>query len=276
MKIICTRYTWGCTLSLVVLCLSPLNSLPIAARGQNNNTKFSLGIRMIPFSNILIFILLSCQFCASFNLPIWKVKRKRQLSLNAEKNSNKRTDSLGFDPQDNDALLDYSIDSFLRGDYEGSFSDDAASPLPQLSPRETVENALNSLRALDDPEPSHGAAVMLRFCAPLSRGERWGSIRDDNWKEILRGSVTPTMLARRIRASEFSPMLDFAKLDVTDGTRQTGRKDLDGLPSIAFVNAALYFEDEVEPSLLTFQLKIFAGVWLIDTIRKSDKNLFMS
>lgn len=208
-------------------------------------------------------VVLFFQFVSSFNVPTsWRLRSRYELNAKGAADD--------FDPKNNDAFLDYSIDSFLRGDYDGTFSDDAASPLPQLSPRETVENAVNSLRNLDNPE---GAAILLRFCAPLSRGERWGSIRDDNWKEILRGSVTPTMLARRIRASpDFSCMLDFQKLDVTDGTR-TG-KDLDGLPSIAFVNAALYFEDEVEPSLLTFQLKLFAGVWLIHTIRKSEKELF--
>lgn len=231
---------------------------------------------MIPLHTIIAaLVVLFFHFGSSFNVPTSRPLRS-QCFLNAKGAEGKKTPTDDFDPTsapNNDAFLDYSIDSFLRGDYDGTFSDDAASPLPQLSPRETVENAMNSLRHLDDPEPSHGAAVLLRFCAPLSRGERWGSIRDDNWKEILRGSVTPTMLARRIRASpDFSCMLDFTKLDVTDGTR-TG-KDLDGLPSIAFVNAALYFEDDVEPSLLTFQLKLFAGVWLIHTIKKSEKELF--
>jgi hypothetical protein len=181
-------------------------------------------------------------------------------------------------PQSSDDFLEYSIDSFLRGEYNRPFADDAAAPLPGLTPGSTVEQALRSLRQLDDPEPSHGAAVLLRFCAPLSRGERWGaspSSGRDQWKEILRGSLTPTMLARRIRASEvFSGLLDWTKLDVTEGA-YAGEKDLIGVPSVAFVNAALYFEDGMEPTLIQFSLRRIGGVWLIDTARKSDKKLFM-
>lgn len=83
------------------------------------------------------------------------------------------------------------------------------------------------------------------------------------------------MLARRIRASEiFSGLLDWSKLDVTEGA-YAGEKDLIGVPSVAFVNAALYFEDGMEPTLIQFSLRRIGGVWLIDTARKSDKKLFM-
>jgi len=92
-------------------------------------------------------------------------------------------------------LLDFSIDRFLRGEYDGQFADDAPAPTPQMTPQMTVEAALTSLRHLDDPEPSHGAAVLLRFCVPLSRGGRWGDSSNKQieegsaaaWKEVMRG-----------------------------------------------------------------------------------------
>jgi hypothetical protein len=175
-------------------------------------------------------------------------------------------------------LLGYAIDSFLRGVYDRQFADDAASPNPNYSPGVTVEKALRSLRKLDDPEPSHGAAVFLRFCLPLGRGERWGdtsTVGRDSWKEVLRGSLTPSMLARRIRASEFSELLDWQRLDVTEGAYST--EELVGVPSIAFVNAALYFAaDGIVPSLIQFTLRKHAGVWFIDTARLSQKELFMA
>ncbi|CAJ1934480.1 unnamed protein product [Cylindrotheca closterium] len=171
-------------------------------------------------------------------------------------------------------LLEDSIDSFLRGEYD--FKDDALSPLPEYSPKTTVENAVTSLRALDDPEPCpHGAAVLLRFCAPLSRGERWGGGRGgDTWKELLRGSLTPTMLAKRLQVSQFSGLLDFCKLDVMDGALSTGQHDLVGLPSFAFVNVALYFEGGKEPQLMEFKLVRNFGVWLIDSVKRSEHKLF--
>lgn len=187
---------------------------------------------------------------------------------------NRDLDSLDLDPRNNDALLDYSIDSFLRGDFDSTFSDDAPSPIPAYNPKQTIEHALASLRSLDDPEPSHGAAVLLRFCAPLSRGERWGGAKEDSWKEVLRASLTPTMLAKRIRASsEFSGLLDFSKLDVTDGAISSRKEDL--VPTTAFVNAALYFEDAVEPTLMEFKLTRCNGVWLIDSVKRSENELFV-
>ena len=272
-------------------------------------------------------------------------------------------------PEEAEYLLEYSMDSFLRGDYDKPFAENAAAPLPGLSPRETVEMALSSLRQLDDPHPSHGAAVLLRFCAPLSRADRWGGggggsssssssssspfsslssgvdgqgrtgIKnsknaafsysgggDDSdsgysWKEVLRGALTPTMLARRIRASpEFSGLLDWTSIDVTDGahwyndgTEEDDDDDITmfGVPSsIAYVNVALYFNDDdfddsnggrrtkskggnrsrsggnknnkrgsspatgtrMEPTILQFQLRRLNGVWLIDSAQKSDPN----
>lgn len=189
-------------------------------------------------------------------------------------------ESLGLDPRNNDALLEYSIDSFLRGDYDRPFAEDAVAPLPNLSPGATVDAALRSLRSLDEPEPAHGAAVLLRFCVPLSRSERWGgspSSGRDRWKELLRGALTPSMFANRLRASDaFSGLLDWQRLDVTEGT-VTGGKDLIGLETVAYVNAALYFEDNVEPELMEFRLNRFVGgVWLIDSARRSQEKLFQA
>ena len=172
-------------------------------------------------------------------------------------------------------LLEYSIDSFLRGDYDRPFAEDAAAPLPDLTPGQTVDQALRSLRQMDDPQPSHGAAVLLRFCTPLRRSERWYPGKKDPWKEILRGALTPTMLSMRLRSSEdFSGLLDWVKLDVTEGA-MGGDNDLDGLSTVAFVSAALYFDEGMEPTLIQFRLRRMRGVWLIDTARKSENKLFM-
>jgi hypothetical protein len=78
-----------------------------------------------------------------------------------------------------------AMDSFLRGDYHKSFSSDAG-PHPGLGPGDTVQAALTALRDREEGS-DHGAAVFLRFCAPLKRGERWGGGTVPNpWKEVLR------------------------------------------------------------------------------------------
>lgn len=165
---------------------------------------------------------------------------------------------------DGKKLLDFAIDSFLRGDYESNFAEDAPAPHPGLTPRETVLAALHSLRNLNDPEPSHGAAVWMRFCVPLSRGERWGSEAPGSFKDILRGALTPTMLARRIRVSQFSCLLEFDHVDVTKGA--FARDDsIIGTSSVVALTAALYLA-KGPPILVQFMLRKINGVWLIDNL----------
>lgn len=184
------------------------------------------------------------------------------------------TTKFAADDDEND--IESEIDSFLRGDYNHPFAPDAPAPHPGLSPRATIEAVLMALHNLNKPAPSHGAAILQRFCAPLSRAEKWGGAPAvDAWKQVLRGALTPTMLARRIRASAFSVLLDWTSVDVTDGYSMAER-DLIGVPSLAFVNAALFFGDGVEPCLVQFTLRRFSGVWLIDTARVSKKELFQA
>ena len=232
-----------------------------------------------------------------------------------EKKKNERATTTAHQEQkQNEAeslfLLEYSIDSFLRGDYDRTFAEDAASPLPGLSPSDTVDAALRSLRDLDEPEPFHGAAVFLRFCVELGRGERWGTTITttagqemsppssssttnsmSTWKELLRGALTPTMLARRLRASEeFSGLLDWTGLEITNdddgecGTAGIKRDRRDATTvfrnaNVACVNAALSFESNDEtaterlsvspPEVYRFELaKMLGGVWLIDSVQQ--------
>lgn len=168
---------------------------------------------------------------------------------------------------------EYSIDSFLMGEYDRPFAEDAAAPHPGLNPRETVENALYALRNLDVPEVSHGAAVFLRFCAPLSRSDRWGgsvSGKRSEWKEMMRGALTPTMTSRRIRASEqFAVLLDWERMDTTDGFSPEHRMG----STVAFVNCSLFF-GRGDPVIIQFSLLRINEVWLIDSAVVSRKEWF--
>lgn len=181
--------------------------------------------------------------------------------------------------EEEDALLGYAIDSFLRGDYNLKLPDKTKPlPPPDLDPGSVVSMALRSLRGQDLPSQTHGAAVFMRFCLPLRRSERWGdasSVGQDPWKEVLRGGLTANTLVRRIRASDFAGLLDWNRLDVTEGA-YTSDQNLVGLPSIAYVNAALFFKEDSEPpSLFQVRLRrVGGGGWMIDTIRRSQRELF--
>jgi hypothetical protein len=185
------------------------------------------------------------------------------------------------DPVDDgsDADLELDIDSFLSGDFDFKSPTDAPAPHPELTPADVIDLALRSLRRdLNEPTPNYGAAIFQRFQMPLTRAERWGdssrdSSRVDPWKDILRGAVTVPLLAQRLRASDFSSLLDWQTLDVSDGAFDP-RRDLVGNPSVAFVNAALYFGSGSEPVLIQFILQRAGGVWLIDTARKSEMDIF--
>ena len=173
-----------------------------------------------------------------------------------------------------DELLSLAMDSFLRGDYDKPLSPDAPSPIPGLSPAKSIDLALRSLRNIDEPTPAHGAAVLKRFCLPLERSERWGDVsRPVNpWKQLIRGSLSPEMLARKLRDSEFSALLDWSNLDVTEGAYSV-ETDLVGVPSVAVVSAALHFGKGTEPTIIVFTLQRLGGVWLIDSAIKSITEL---
>ena len=84
------------------------------------------------------------------------------------------------------------------------------------------------------------------------------------------------MLARRLRASPFSGLLDWERLDVTEGLAiPSTRLELGVGTTIAFVSAACFFGDGVEPNIIQFTLKKEAGAWLIDTAVVSRRDWFV-
>ena len=171
-----------------------------------------------------------------------------------------------------------SIDSFLDGEYSQPFEDDAAAPHPGLAPSETLDCALRSLRRMNEPYECHGAAVFMRFCVPLANSERWGLSNDlGPWKAILRGALSPNMLARQLRASSsFASLLDWKRLDVSDGFAiPSNRLELGVGKTLAFVTAALYFECG-EPSIIQFTLRKIGGAWMIDDAMVSKRDWFVS
>ena len=199
--------------------------------------------------------------------------------LTSEVGSFYRDDDARLDPDDREQeQLELAIDSFLNGDSD-RISATAPIPHPDLSPSEVVDQSLRALRLLDTPFPSHGAAVFQSFLVPLTRGQRWGdsSVRStsttDPWKEIQRGALTASMMARGLRASPFSGLLDWKRLDVSDGAMDPNR-DVVGNPSVAFVTAALHFGRGVAPILIQFTLQRVGGLWLIDSAKQCPMNLF--
>ena len=205
------------------------------------------------------------------SLSTFKRKRKRAEVANSNDNEDEEA------RREKEQMLNAQIDAFLRGEYESEIPPNAPAPNPMLSPSDTIELSLRGLRKFNESNPSH-AAVFRRFLAPLSRSERWGmSHKKDPWKQVLRGALTPTMLARRIRASAFSVLLDWESLSVTEGyfVPQSRTELLSG-NTVAFVNAALFFGDGIEPSIVQFRLRKVGGAWLIDDATISKKELFLN
>lgn len=170
--------------------------------------------------------------------------------------------------EDQNPFRSASIDSFLAGDYAHPFAPEAPAPNPLLSPGKTVDVSLRALRQLDEPFPCHGAAVFMRFCIPLTRGEQLGGNENNPWKNILRCSLTSAMLAQNIRASpQFACLLDWDGLDVTEGVSNLNPSgySLSGFHSITYVNAGLFFEHG-PPKIVHFVLKNVGTTWFIDSI----------
>lgn len=197
--------------------------------------------------------------------------------------------------------LEAQMDAFLSGEDENDLWWEAETAVVKpnivLSPSETVEISLRELRKYEenDGDP-HGmlsdtderrrknqyvaSTTFARFLAPLSRSERWGmSHKKDPWKEVLRSTefLTPLLLVRRLRSSPFSVLLDWESLSVTDGLSLSTGTTTSSSPgtNVAFVNAALFFGEGIEPCLVQFRLKKHTnGFWLIDHATISKKDLF--
>merc|ERR1711862_111445 len=81
--------------------------------------------------------------------------------------------------------LDEAINAFLSGDDVSFLFDyddrnnntNSPFPSPNMGPGEVVERALRSLRYMSSmpSEEDRGSAILLRFCAPLQRSEKWGT-----------------------------------------------------------------------------------------------------
>lgn len=197
--------------------------------------------------------------------------------------------------------LEAQMDAFLNGEDENDLWWEAEraviKPNIVLSPSETVEISLRELRKYEEKDDdTHGilsdtderrrknqyiaSTTFARFLAPLSRSERWGmSHKKDPWKEVLRSTefLTPFLLVRRLRSSPFYVLLDWETLSVTDGLSlsTTTTTSSSPAPNVAFVNAALFFGEGVEPCLVQFRLKKHThGFWLIDHATISKKDLF--
>ena len=197
--------------------------------------------------------------------------------------------------------LEAQMDAFLSGEDENELWWEAEATVVKpnivLSPSETVEISLRELRKYEEKDyDKHdivsdtderrrknkyiASTTFARFLAPLSRSERWGmSHKKDPWKEVLRstGFLTPLLLVRRLRSSPFSVLLDWETLSVTDGLSLSTTTTTSSYTTlnVAFVNAALFFGEGMEPCLVQFRLKKHTnGVWLIDHATISKKDLF--
>jgi len=174
------------------------------------------------------------------------------------------TEELPLEEEDGGSSIDDEIDAFLRK--EGklfAIPDDAPVPNSNILPSETIQKACEALRR----NRSSGAAIFLGFCLPLTNNEKMSGT-NDAFKELIRASITPKIFSKRIRASPFSVLLDWKTMSVTEGYFQ--------LDSVAFVNAALFFEDGAEPVIVQFRLRRSNGLWLIDRASRSKKELFLN
>lgn len=224
--------------------------------------------------------------------------RRRSYSLATDSTTSKLSEEEDRQRRDR---LEVQMDAFLTGEDENElwWEAEAAAVKPNilLSPSETVEISLRELRKYEEKDYDRhdilsdtnerrkknkyiASTTFARFLAPLSRSERWGmSHKKDPWKEVLRSTefLTPLLLVRRLRSSPFSVLLDWKTLSVTDGLSlsTTTTTSSSTMLNVAFVNAALFFGEGMEPCLVQFRLKKHTnGVWLIDHATISKKDLF--
>ena len=249
------------------------------------------------------------------------MKKKKQIPTNNNNNNNNKSEKKKkVDTQDlPNSKEDEEIDQFLLGTNHNSdpflfwnnqtdtttsstMQSSSSSFTNEISPNDTpgeiLDRALRSLRHLDYPTSNHGATVFLKYCLPISKSDQWGAMsgtatknNDNEWTEIIRGSLTSAMLVGRLLTSpNFSILLEWDTLDVTEGYSVESSSITSSFGStVAFVSAAMFvssssnnsnkYNDEQEidknvpsqsfntkqPVMIQFTLrKQLGGTWLID------------
>jgi len=127
----------------------------------------------------------------------------------------------------------------------------AEAPESNETPRDVVESVMRALRHMDEPTPLHGAAVATQYCSPNNRAselspEVFARYLDDPWYSILR-------------------QWDELDIDVADAEECTV-EDVSGACSQAEVEALVRREGEQSFTVVSWQLAMYDGQWLIDAL----------
>ncbi|CAM9571222.1 unnamed protein product [Phaeothamnion confervicola] len=172
------------------------------------------------------------------------------------------TRSEASDGSQSTSRLEAMIDQFLSGEYKG-FTEASPKPRYGQTPEDVVSAVLRALRDGDAPAPFHGAAVVQAFSVPVARRERLRP-SNDPWRELMRGALTPRLLARRLRESRFRVLGEWDRFEVEEARPPRG-----GASAIDRQLRAVLTQDggNDRTVVLAVKLRKPGGLWLIDTVK---------
>jgi len=120
--------------------------------------------------------------------------------------------------------------------------------VPTESPREVVTKVMKALRSMDEPYPYHGACVATRYCSPQNRA----------------AELSPQVFASYLEDPWYSLLVEWDEMREDDDDDDDD--DDGGSPNLAQVDVLVKCADDESYGLVSWQLSLHNGQWLIDSL----------
>ena len=142
---------------------------------------------------------------------------------------------------------------FLAGKPDESAEDDVLNwngvVVPLETPREVVLKVMRALRQMDQPYPLHGACVATRYCSPNNRA----------------AELSPQVFASYLNEPGYALLVEWDEMqDDDDDDDDDGDDDDD--PNLAEVDVLVRRDGDESFGLVSWQLSLHSGQWLIDSL----------
>ena len=121
--------------------------------------------------------------------------------------------------------------------------------VPTESPRQVVTKVMKALRDMDAPYPFHGACVATRYCSPQNRA----------------AELSPQVFASYLEDPWYALLVEWDEMQDSDDCSEDEGVDPDQ-PNLADIEVLVRREGEESFSLVSWELSLHNGQWLIDSL----------
>jgi len=126
--------------------------------------------------------------------------------------------------------------------------------VPLEGPSEVVRKVMRALRNMDDPYPLHGAVVATRYCSPQNRASE----------------LSPQIFARYLQDPWYSILAEWDVMDEDEDEDEEEEgvclDNKEDCTNTATVEVLVKREDDDSFGLVSWDLSLYNGQWLIDSL----------